>query len=225
MAPLKFFVLGVLAMMAIESQAFVVSNTSPTLTRPFLAKAQLHRQEKSNVQMSLVDSYLDLFVPAVKAMQLPTPLLTWFHGANMGTVLLSMATYGAYLGLKVRNGEGSEQAKTPLPVPLLDNPTNGTLHKYLMLGSFLFFLLGAQGGLVFLKTLDQNIFESPHAAVAGAVLILFGVQFVSSTQFSNEEENNSKSAARKAHAAVGLVTFLMMYLQGFLGLSLGFSLS
>jgi hypothetical protein len=39
----------------------------------------------------------------VESSNVPGALVKWFHGANMGIVLASMVTFGAFLGWQIRS--------------------------------------------------------------------------------------------------------------------------
>eukprot|EP00638_Chattonella_subsalsa_P008771 CAMPEP_0117758402 /NCGR_PEP_ID=MMETSP0947-20121206/15356_1 /TAXON_ID=44440 /ORGANISM="Chattonella subsalsa, Strain CCMP2191" /LENGTH=165 /DNA_ID=CAMNT_0005578581 /DNA_START=269 /DNA_END=766 /DNA_ORIENTATION=+ len=158
-----------------------------------------------------LDSYLNLFVPTLKSLNLPAPLIHWFHGANMATVLFAMGGYGTYLGWNIRSGNGDGD------VAMLKEETVSSLHQKLMAGMFLFFALGGQGGLVFTLVEGRDILETPHALTAAIGLSLLTVQAILAANI------NKSPGVRTAHAYFGTGTMVLFLAHAYFGLQLGLS--
>ncbi|RWW64100.1 hypothetical protein BHE74_00028683, partial [Ensete ventricosum] len=106
-----------------------------------------------------VRSAFEPFVELVKTWNLPDWLVHWGHPGNMAVVLFAMGGYGSYLGLRIRlSNDAEEKAKAK------------DLHPKLLGGMFLFFALGATGGMTALLTSDKSIFESFLASALPACL-------------------------------------------------------
>ncbi|THU43783.1 hypothetical protein C4D60_Mb02t00410 [Musa balbisiana] len=91
------------------------------------------------------------------------------------------------------------------------------LHPKLLGGMFLFFALGATGGITALLTSDKPIFESPHAVTGFIGLALLTIQSLLPTLF---EEN---PGMRTVHGLLGSSIMTLFVLHAALGLQLGLS--
>ncbi|URD90664.1 hypothetical protein MUK42_26643, partial [Musa troglodytarum] len=91
------------------------------------------------------------------------------------------------------------------------------LHPKLLGGMFLFFALGATGGITALLTSDKPIFESPHAVTGFIGLALLTIQSLLPTLF---EEN---PGMRTVHGLLGSSIMTLFVLHAALGLRLGLS--
>jgi len=89
-------------------------------------------------------------------------------------------------------------------------------HPLIMGLAGLFFLLGAQGGLVSTVALGREILKSPHALTAVAGLSCLGVQIISSRFMGNQ-------SIRNFHAYLGSATMALLVVHAYLGLTLNFS--
>jgi len=158
-----------------------------------------------------VSIWTPLFQTAKEAGLAPEILLHWGHGAAMGTVLLAMGGYGAFLGWQTRVGNGGEV------YPLNLGMTSRQLHPLLMGAALFFFLLGGQGGLVLLATAGQPILQSAHSSTAVVGLGLMGAQAALGLNMGSSE------AGRLAHAVLGTGTLLVLLVHLFFGLGLGAS--
>ncbi|KAJ8466517.1 hypothetical protein OPV22_029069 [Ensete ventricosum] len=153
-----------------------------------------------------VRSAFEPFVELVKTWNLPDWLVHWGHPGNMAVVLFAMGGYGSYLGLRIRlSNDAEEKAKAK------------DLHPKLLGGMFLFFALGATGGMTALLTSDKSIFESPHAVTAFIGLALLTIQSLLPTLF---EEN---PGMRTVHGLLGSSIMTIFVLHAALGLQLGLS--
>ena len=99
-----------------------------------------------NAVVDAVNAYVDIWSPTIESFGAPELLIKWFHGLNMGIVLTTMASFGAYLGWKIKGGDGESFQLT--------GKTAKKLHPTLMGLAFLLFYLGGQGGLVFMSVLE-----------------------------------------------------------------------
>jgi len=177
----------------------------------------------SNPTMSVLDpikdplqAYADIWVPGFKWAQeqgiAPDFLIHWGHPAAMATVLLTMATYGTYLGWQTRLGNGGSSNILTL------GDTFSELHPKLMGGAFFFFFLGGQGGLVLTAVQGKPILESTHATTAFLGLFLLTLQALLPTLFSKT------GFARSAHAYLGTATMAVLFGHMAAGLNLGASI-
>ena len=135
----------------------------------------------------------------------------YFHGLNMATVLLAMGGYGTYLGWQVRAGNGGDATfGTP--------DTAADLHPKLMLGMFLFFAAGGQGGLLFNLLQGKPLLESPHAVSALAGLMLLGANGVLGAVMKDSAQ------LRTTHAFLGTSLMAVFLVHAALGVQLALSL-
>jgi len=129
---------------------------------------------------------------------------------NRGIVLTTMASFGAYLGWKIRNGEGEIE---------FTGKTARELHPTLMGLAFLFFFLGGQGGLVLLDVQNHPILNSTHAVTG-----LIGIAFLAfQALLPKLFDGDSGETARMAHAYLGSATMALLFIHAGFGLQLGFS--
>lgn len=178
----------------------------------------------SSPTMSMLDplkdplqAYADIWVPGFKWAQeagiAPEFLIHWGHPAAMATVLLTMASYGTYLGWQTRLGNGGNSNILTL------GDTFAELHPKLMGGALFFFFLGGQGGLVLTAVQGKPILESTHATTAFLGLGLMIVQALLPTLFGKT------GVARSAHAYLGTATMAVLFAHMAAGLNLGASIS
>ncbi|KNA11787.1 hypothetical protein SOVF_131750 [Spinacia oleracea] len=153
-----------------------------------------------------VKSVFAPFVEIVKSFDLPDWLVHWGHPGNMAVVLLAMGGYGTYLGFRIRFSDDlEEKAKAK------------DLHPKLLAGMFIFFGLGATGGVTSLLTSDRPIFDSPHAVTGLIGLALLTIQTTLPTLF----EGNP--GLRNVHGILGSGIMTLFVVHAALGLQLGFS--
>jgi len=138
----------------------------------------------------------------------PDWLVHWGHPGNMAVVLFAMGGYGAaYLGWQIRvsdDGELIAKAKD--------------LHPKLALGMFIFFALGATGGMMSLIMQNKPIFESPHVWTGLTGLALLSFQAMLPLFFADSRD------ARSVHAYLGSGIMALFLVHGALGLQLGLSI-
>lgn len=162
-----------------------------------------------------LQSYSDIWVPFFKAAEesglAPDWLIHWGHPAAMATVLLTMGTFGAYLGWQTRLGKGEESMLLTLGDKIRE------FHPKLMAGALFFFFLGGQGGIVLSAVQGKPLLESTHATTAFLGMGLLVVQALLPKLFA------STKLARDAHAYLGSATMLVLYFHMAAGLNLGFS--
>lgn len=116
---------------------------------------------------------------------------------------------GVGLGWKIRNGaDGDEDA--------LEEARG--LHWKLTSGAFVFFALGASGGVLSLLMQGKPVLESPHFVSGMTGLSLLAVQACLPLFFSEG------ASVRTAHAYLGTSIFALMLVHGALGLKLGLSI-
>lgn len=138
----------------------------------------------------------------------PEWLVHWGHPGNMATVLFAMGGYGAgYLGWQIRLSEdGDVIAKAK------------DMHPKLSLGMFIFFALGAVGGMMSLIMQDKPIFESPHVWTGLIGLSLLSFQAMLPLFFAESRDS------RSVHAYLGSAILALFLVHAGLGLKLGLSI-
>lgn len=139
---------------------------------------------------------------------LPEPLIHWGHPGNMAVVLFAMGGYGAgYLGWQIRlSDDGDVVAKAK------------DMHPKLAVGMFVFFALGAVGGMMSLIMQDRPIFESPHVWTGLAGLTLLSFQAMLPLFFAESRDS------RTVHAYLGSGILALFLVHAGLGLKLGLSI-
>jgi len=155
-----------------------------------------------------VDIWKPFFLEAKESGLAPGFLLKWGHAAAMGTVLLAMGGYGAFLGWTTRLGNG--QAVYPLNLGV----KNAEMHKLLMGAALFFFFLGGQGGLVLLATAGQPILTSAHSSTAAIGLTLMGVQAALGLTMGDSE------LKRTVHAFFGTGVMVLLLAHMYFGITL-----
>ncbi|KAG6427450.1 hypothetical protein SASPL_111695 [Salvia splendens] len=123
---------------------------------------------KPHKNMDPFEKYdIDIGLMLVKSWSLPDWLVHWGHPGNMAVLLFTMGGYGIYLGFRIRFSDDiEEKAKAK------------DLYPKLLGGMFLFYALGATGGITSLLTSDRPIFEryicsSVYDALHALILVLF----------------------------------------------------
>ncbi|CAA7390840.1 unnamed protein product [Spirodela intermedia] len=155
---------------------------------------------------STIRSVFGPFVELVKSWDLPGWLVHWGHPANMAVVLFAMGGYGTYLGFRIRfSGDVEEKAKAK------------DLHPKLLATMFVFFAVGATGGVTSLLTSDKPILESPHAITGAIGLALLTIQAVLPSLF----EGNP--GLRNVHGLLGSSIMALFLVHAAFGLQLGLS--
>mmetsp|Transcript_46805 Transcript_46805/g.111346 ORF Transcript_46805/g.111346 Transcript_46805/m.111346 type:complete len:222 (+) Transcript_46805:86-751(+) len=140
---------------------------------------------------------------------LPAEVLRWGHAGAMLSVY-PMIFFSAYSAWLIRQGRGDE-------APMSMGISAKVLHPAQAAGATLFFLIGAQGGLVLLKAQGQPLLDSPHALTALIALLALFAQAASALFLSGSPD------LRPIHAAVGTFTAVLLIVHAALGVSLGFS--
>ncbi|CAI5457702.1 unnamed protein product [Closterium sp. Yama58-4] len=159
--------------------------------------------------LAAADALRELLEPygeLVRSWDLPDWLIHWGHPGNMAVVLLAMGGYGSYLGWQIRlasSPEAKEAARAAHP------PIMGFM--------FLFFAIGATGGLTSLVTTGRPIFESPHAYSGMAGLVLLTIQTAMTALFKGNPD------LRGVHGSLGVLIMVLFVVHGLLGLQLGLS--
>ncbi|CAI5986959.1 unnamed protein product, partial [Closterium sp. NIES-65] len=137
---------------------------SPSLSPP-LSSFPLSISPLPNRPADALRELLEPYGELVRSWNLPDWLIHWGHPGNMAVVLLAMGGYGSYLGWQIRLAS-SPEAKAAARAA----------HPPIMGFMFLFFAIGATGGLTSLVTTGRPIFESPHAYSGMAGLVLLTIQ-------------------------------------------------
>ncbi|GIL51213.1 hypothetical protein Vafri_7285 [Volvox africanus] len=162
--------------------------------------------------IAAVDAIYQILQPPAEYFQtlsLPEPLVHWGHPGNMAVVLFAMGGYGAaYLGWQIRTS--SDEAVVAKAKEA---------HPKIAAGMFVFFALGAVGGMMSLIMQGKPIFESNHVWTGLVGLGLLGVQSLLPLAFAN-----GSGEARTAHAYLGAAILALFVVHAALGLQLGLSI-
>ncbi|GFR47562.1 hypothetical protein Agub_g9287 [Astrephomene gubernaculifera] len=189
------------------------------VARPKIQKSVAPRNETRLMSTAVplfavaaADAFYQILLPPAqyfKSLNLPEALVHWGHPGNMAVVLLAMGGYGAaYLGWQIRTS--SDEAVVTKAKEA---------HPKIAAGMFLFFALGATGGMMSLIMQDKPIFESPHVWTGLVGLGLLGVQSLLPLAFAS-----GSGAARTAHAYLGSGLMALFLVHMGLGLNLGLSI-
>ncbi|CAI5522781.1 unnamed protein product [Closterium sp. Naga37s-1] len=118
--------------------------------------------------LAAADALRELLEPygeLVRSWNLPDWLIHWGHPGNMAVVLLAMGGYGSYLGWQIRLAS-SPEAKAAARAA----------HPPIMGFMFLFFAIGATGGLTSLVTTGRPIFErAAHPPIMAFMFLSFAI--------------------------------------------------
>jgi hypothetical protein len=144
-----------------------------------------------------------------KTLNLPEALVHWGHPGNMMVVLLAMGGYGALVkGWTIRTSDDAAAVAEAKD-----------MHPKLAAGMFIFFALGAVGGMMSLLMQDKPIFESPHVLTGLGGLTLLAVQATLPAFFASQGKS-----ARDVHAYLGTSILGLFVVHAGLGIQLGLSL-
>jgi hypothetical protein len=169
---LVVFLCGMLEGTSLRRFGIIGKFSAPTKRVSF--KTNCNRLDISTILTSdsTLEGYINFWVDTYKSLHwsVPEPILHWGHAVSMTTVLLAMGGIGTFLGLQIRNGNGSAS------YPFTLGKTAREQHPLIMGLAFLFFLLGGQGGLVLLALEGKPILESPHATTALIGISLLAIQ-------------------------------------------------
>ncbi|CAI5525803.1 unnamed protein product [Closterium sp. Naga37s-1] len=184
---------------------FLLPSTLP-LPFPPLSSFPLSISPLPNRPADALRELLEPYGELVRSWNLPDWLIHWGHPGNMAVVLLAMGGYGSYLGWQIRLAS-SPEAKAAARAA----------HPPIMGFMFLFFAIGATGGLTSLVTTGRPIFESPHAYSGMAGLVLLTIQTAMTALFKGNPD------LRGVHGSLGILIMVLFVAHGLLGLQLGLS--
>ncbi len=158
-----------------------------------------------------LNELLEPIASQFRAMGIPEPITHWGHPLMMGIVVFVM---GSFVGITGWRGRLLTQTE---PDAAIKNRSDHSKIAPLM---FLFMALGYTGGLLSLVIQQHNVLESPHFWTGSLVLILLALNgLISATKFGGNQ-----AALRTAHAYLGSLALVVMFLHAFLGLQLGLSI-
>ncbi len=158
-----------------------------------------------------LNELLEPIASQFRAMGIPEPITHWGHPLMMGIVVFVM---GSFVGITGWRGRLLTQTE---PDAAIKNRSNHSKIAPLM---FLFMALGYTGGLLSLVIQQHNVLESPHFWTGSLVLILLALNgLISATKFGGNQ-----AALRTAHAYLGSLALVVMFLHAVLGLQLGLSI-
>ncbi len=158
-----------------------------------------------------LNELLEPIASQFRAMGIPEPITHWGHPLMMGIVVFVM---GSFVGITGWRGRLLTQTE---PDAAIKNRSDHSKIAPLM---FLFMALGYTGGLLSLVIQRHNVLESPHFWTGSLVLILLALNgLISATKFGGNQ-----AALRTAHAYLGSLALVVMFLHAVLGLQLGLSI-
>ncbi len=158
-----------------------------------------------------LNELLEPIASQFRAMGIPEPITHWGHPLMMGIVVFVM---GSFVGITGWRGRLLTQTE---PDAAIKNRSDHSKIAPLM---FLFMALGYTGGLLSLVIQQHNVLESPHFWTGSLVLILLALNgLISATKFGGNQ-----AALRTAHAYLGSLALVVMFLHAVLGLQLGLSI-
>ncbi|KAF5831989.1 hypothetical protein DUNSADRAFT_12304 [Dunaliella salina] len=189
-------------------QGLRLARSLPSKGRGISSKVATSAALPESVVTSL-QSYLQPQAEYFSTLNLPEPLVHWGHGGNMAVVLLAMGGYGAgYLGWQIRISDDSETiAKAK------------DMHPKLAAGMYIFFALGALGGMMSLLMQGKPIAESSHVTSGLVGMSLLTVQALLPAFFAS-----GSGQARTAHAFLGTGVLGVFVFHAIQGVQLGLSI-
>lgn len=132
------------------------------------------------------------------------------HPFLMGFMILGMGVPGAAIGwagrLDKNKKEGVQKKK---------------LHENIMLAFFLLAFMGGFGGILATAMGGYDIFQSPHAKSAAAVMLLLLANTViaySGFTIGNDGSPKGRQSGRTLHAWFGTATVAALFAHAFLGI-------
>jgi len=139
----------------------------------------------------------------------PEPIVHWGHPLMMGIVIFVLGVYVAWAGWR---GRTAEEAPTRAKA-LAD-------HKKLAPMMFLFIALGYTGGVLSLVMQGHPILQSSHFWTGSAAIGILGLNgAISASKFGG-----GKPAFRTAHAYIGSIAMVVLFVHAALGVRLGLSI-
>jgi hypothetical protein len=164
--------------------------------------------------VSTVRGYLQPIADWFAGFGMPEPIVHWGHPAMMGIVIFVMGTTAAWMGWQGRLGDETDAEVVE------KKAQQRQLHKRLALWMFTFIALGYTGGLLSLVMQGQPIFESPHFWTGTAAIGLLMVNgAISVSKFGGGQQS-----LRNAHAYLGTVAMVVLFVHAFLGVKLGLAI-
>lgn len=139
----------------------------------------------------------------------PESIVHWGHPLMMGIVVFVI---GSVVGLTGWRSRIISEEKLATESKLKHRQAAPLL--------LLFITLGYTGGLLSLIMQGQPILESPHFWTGSSVILLLSLNgLISFTGFSGNKEN-----LRTAHAYLGSIALMILFVHAVLGLKLGLSI-
>jgi len=139
----------------------------------------------------------------------PEPIVHWGHPLMMAIVVFAMGSFVGLTGWRSR----------VITEPEVKQENKGN-HRKLAPWLFLFITLGYSGGVLSLIMQGEPIFSSPHFWTGTTVIGLLGLNgLISVTGFGG-----NKDSLRTAHAYLGSIALMIMFVHAVLGLKLGLSI-
>ncbi|NEO26186.1 MAG: DUF4079 domain-containing protein [Kamptonema sp. SIO4C4] len=156
--------------------------------------------------MGNLRDYLEPIAAWFRGFGTPELVVHWGHPVMMGIVVFVMGSFVAWAGWQGRLASNPELSS--------EQRSN---HRKLAPWMFLFIALGYTGGVLSLVMQDQPIFESWHFWTGSVVVGLLALNgLMSASGFAG-----NKPALRTAHAYLGSLAILLLFIHAALGLQLG----
>lgn len=140
---------------------------------------------------------------------MPEPIVHWGHPLMMGIVIFVLGLYTAWAGWRGRTAQDTAVSAKALAD-----------HKKLAPFMFLFIALGYTGGILSLVMQNHPILESSHFWTGSAAIGILGLNgAISASKFGG-----GQPALRTAHAYIGAIAMLLLFVHAALGVQLGLSI-
>lgn len=149
---------------------------------------------------------------ALKTLNMPDWLVQWGHPGMMSFMVLGMGVPGATLGwlgrLNDNKPEGVKQKQT---------------HENIMLAFAMLAALGGFGGTISVAMQGYDVWQSPHAKSAAAILAFLAANAIiaySGFSVGNDGSPKGRLQGRKLHAYLGSATMAVFLIHAYLGVKI-----
>lgn len=140
---------------------------------------------------------------------MPEPIIHWGHPLMMGIVIFVLGVYVAWAGWQGRVAEDKDTALK----------ARGD-HRKLAPMMFLFIALGYTGGILSLVMQGHPILESSHFWTGTTAIGILGLNgAISASKFGG-----GSPVFRTAHAYIGSIAMVVLFVHAALGIRLGLSI-
>jgi len=166
-------------------------------------------QQGGFVVASQLTAFLKPIADWFASFNMPEPIIHWGHPVMMGIVIFVLGVYVAWAGWQGRTSDDAETTAKALGD-----------HKKLAPFMFLFIALGYTGGILSLVMQNHPILESSHFWTGSTAIGILGLNgAISASKFGG-----GNPAFRTAHAYIGSIAMIVLFVHAALGVKLGFSI-